>query len=488
MIEPAYAQSSIIMVLDSEFMYFRMLLLDGKKQVFGRHGVIMLRHYVSVAFVLVGASMACAGDWPHWRGPYFNGSTDEQNLPSAWSQTEGIAWSVELAGSSAATPIISKDRVFLSGVDSGRDMLLAMCFDRVSGELLWKHDIAEGTSRDGRSTYGASSPVTNGEIVVFLYGNGELICFDMNGSRQWRRDIQDDYGPFAFLWTFGSSPTLFGGRLYVQVLQRDVPVRGRGLQDQKNESYLLAMDPDTGKTLWRQIRSSEAQAEAREAFSTPIPFSFNGDQQLLIAGGDVLTGHEPGTGKELWRWGTWNPRRIGHWRLVPSPVAGEDLVLVCAPKNAPIYAIRPEGTGVLDDGAIAWDSQNVREVSSDVPTPAFFDGDFFVLSDLRKCLSRVEPRTGKVKWTIQTPGRAKYEASPLAADGKIYLINHSGEVAVVDATNGDVIRVIPMDKPSGQGVVRASISAAHSQLFIRTTRRLYCVGKGRQSSNYKNRE
>jgi len=89
----------------------------------------------------------------------------------------------------------------------------------------------------------------------------------------------------------------------------------------------------------------------------------------------------------------------------------------------------------------------------------------------------VEPQTGKAKWTIQTPGKAKYEASPLAADGKIYLINHSGEAAVVDATNGDVRKVIPMDKVSGQQVVRASISAAYGQLFIRTTHRLYCVSK-----------
>ena len=163
--------------------------------------------------------------------------------------------------------------------------------------------------------------------------------------------------------------------------------------------------------------------------------------------------------------------------MTPSPVAGANVVLVCAPKNAPVYAIRPTGAGVLDDGAIAWDSRDVREVSSDVPTPAFYDGDFFVLSDLRKCLSRVEPQTGKVKWTIQTPGRAKYEASPLAADGKIYLINHTGDVAVIDTTNGDVIRVIPMDPTTGQEAVRASISAAYGQLFIRTTRRLFCVGK-----------
>ena len=430
-----------------------------------------------LGFVLAGLSIAQAGNWPHWRGPYFNGSTDEKNLPSDWSRTEGITWSVDLAGCSGATPIIWADRVFLSGVDSARDTLLAMCFDRTDGKLLWQHDVAKGIRRDRRSTYAAGSAVTDGKIAVFFYGNGELVCFELNGRRKWARNIQDDYGPFAFLWTFGSSPTMVGARVYVQVLQRDVPVQGRGLKDQKNESYLLAVDPDTGKTLWRQIRPSEARAESREAFSTPIPFSFNGDQQLLISGADVLTGHDLETGKELWRWGTWNPRRITHWRLVPSPVAGEDIVLACAPKNDPIYAIRPRGTGVLDDSAIVWVSRDVREVSSDVPTPAFFDGDFFVLSDLRKCLSRVEPRTGKVKWTIQTPGHAKYEASPLAADGKVYLINHAGEVAVIGAANGDVLKVIPMDTPSGGEVVRSSISAAYGQLFIRTTRQLYCVGK-----------
>jgi outer membrane protein assembly factor BamB len=436
----------------------------------------MRKNYTILAFVLT-LSVAQATDWPQWRGPYFNGSTDEKDLPSNWSQTENIAWSVDLPGSSAATPIIQANRVFLSGVDSDRQVLLAMCFDRKSGKLLWKHDIAKGISHDRRSTFAASSPVTNGKIVVFFYANGDLVCFDVDGDRKWARNLHEDYGPFAFLWTFASSPTLFNGKLYVQILQRDVPVRGRGLRDRTNESYLLAMNPKTGETLFRQIRPSKARQESREAYSTPIPFTFKGNQQLLVAGGDALTGHDLETGKELWRWGTWNPRRITHWRLVPSPVAGEDIILACAPKNDPIYAIRPNGTGTLDESAIAWISRDEEKVSSDVPTPAYYDGDFFVLSDLRKHLARVEPRTGKVKWGIPTPGRAKYEASPLAADGKIYIINHDGEAAVIDAVNGNVLTVIPMDQPSGSGVVRASISAAHGHLFIRTTRKLYCVGK-----------
>jgi len=442
----------------------------AKETIVSKHCVFLL-----VAFVTI--SVTQAAEWPHWRGPFFNGTTDETNLPSQWSKTEGIAWSVELAGSSAATPIIWQDRIFLSGADAERDMLIATCYERTSGKRLWQHDIAEGISHDKRSTYAAPSPVTDGKIVVFFYSNGHLVCFDLEGRRQWARNIHDDYGAFAFQWTFSSSPTLADGKLFLQVLQRDVPVRGRGLAGQKNESYILAMEPETGKTLWRVIRPSKAQAESREAFTTPIPGTLDGKRQLFVVGGDALTGHDLQTGEELWRWGTWNPRRIGHWRLVPSPVAGAGVVLACGPKGSPIYAIKPNKAGVLGDDAIAWTSEEVaKEVSADVPTPAYYDGDFFVLNDLRKHLSRIEPATGKIKWTVRTPGSAKYEASPVVADGKIYLINHAGEAAVMDAASGDLLHEVDMDEPTNREVVRASISAAHGHLFIRTTRHLWCVG------------
>ena len=419
---------------------------------------------------------AQAGNWPQWRGPHFNGSSDERNLPSRWSTTENIAWKADLPGVAAATPIVWEDRVFLSGTDSTKDTLQAMCFDRANGKLLWQHDVAQGTRKDYRSNFAAPSPITDGKIAIFFYGNGDLVCFDLDGKRLWARNIQKDYGPFAFLWTFSSTPLLSDGKLYLQVLQRDVAVQGRGLEGQENESYLLALEPQTGKTLWRHVRPSRAVEESREAFTTPIPFHSDGKKQLLIAGGDALTGHDAETGKELWRWSTWNPTRIPHWRLVTSPVAGGGVILACAPKRDPIYAIKAGGAGVLDDRALAWVSRDVREVSSDVPTPAFYDGDFFVLSDVRKCLSRVEPATGKAKWTVPTPGRVKYEASPLAADGKIYLINFDGQVTVIGAANGEVLNVIPMDEPVNGEKVRASIVAAHGQLFVRTTRKLYCVG------------
>ncbi len=192
----------------------------------------------------------------------------------------------------------------------------------------------------------------------------------------------------------------------------------------------------------------------------------------------MVSGHNPETGKEIWRWGTWNPTRIGHWRLVPSPVAGGGVVVACAPKKAPVYAVKP-GAGTLDEKALAWSSTE-RGVTSDVPTPAFADGDFFVLSDLAKALSRVAP-DGTIKWSIATPGTAKYEASPLVADGKVYLVSFTGNVVVVNAKDGAILHETGFGTPDDKQV-RSSIVASHGQIFLRTDTSLFCIGKSRTTA------
>ncbi len=415
-----------------------------------------------------------AADWAQWRGPNFNGSSPEKNLPAQWTK-ESAAWAVDLPGPSASTPVVLGNRVFLSTVDAKEKTTHAICLDRATGKQLWSRKTGDGINRDDRSNYASPSPVADKDRVFFFYGNGGLFAFDLAGQPLWERSITKDYGDFAFQWTFSSSPLLHEGKLYMQILQRNVPVHGKGRQN--GESFLLALDPANGKTLWRQVRASEAVAESLEAFSTPVPFEHNGRREILISGGDCLTGHDPETGAELWRWGTWNPNKIGHWRLVPSPVAGGGVVLACAPKGDPIYAIKLGLTGTHQASAIAWKTDQKREVSSDVPTPLFYEGDFFVLSDVRKNLSRVDPATGNVKWTLELPGRKKYEASPLGADGKVYLMNFGGDVVVVDAAKGEVLSNIPMGDASDD-MTRSSLVAAHGQLFIRTNAKLYCVGKG----------
>lgn len=421
------------------------------------------------------AISAFAENWPQWRGPTFNGATTEKGLPAKFSKTDNVAWTIDLPGPSAASPVVWKDKVFVSSGDKAAQNLVAICADRKTGKILWNNVVAQGYRRDDKSNFASPSPATDGDRVIFFYATGDLVAFDFEGRKLWSRNIQKDYGEFAFLWTFATSPVLYDGRLFMQVLQRDVAVSGRGKKDGFNDSYLLALDPKNGKELWRQIRPSEAVSESREGFTTPVPYEYKGRKEILVVGGDCLTGHDPKTGQELWRWGTWNPGKIGHWRLVPSPAAGNGVILACAPKSEPIFAIKAGGKGVLQDSDIAWTSEK-RTLTSDVPTPAFYDGDFFVLSDLRKNVSRVEATTGKVKWACPLPGRAKFEASPTIGDGKIYAINFAGEVVVVDATKGEVLMSTPMGE-SGDDLTRSSIALSQGHAFIRTNTKLFCVGK-----------
>lgn len=423
----------------------------------------------TAAFCLTSAQ---SSDWTQWRGPNFDGSSTEDNLPDSWSKTENVKWVTPLPGAGAATPAVVGDRVLVSSIHDQTKDLLALCLDRHSGKILWQHRTGSGFGGDNRSNKASPSPVTDGTRAIFYYGSGDLAAFQMDGTRLWARNIQEDQGKYAFQWTYSTSPLLHKGKLYIQVLQRDVQPRGGG--GSNLPSYILALDPTTGETLWEHRRPSEARAESLEAFTTPIPFEFQGREEILVVGGDCITGHAPDTGRELWRWGTWNPTRITHWRQVPSAVAGDGIILVCAPKGAPIYAIRAGGEGTLSDQeAIAWVSED-RAVSSDVATPLFYRGRFYVLNGEKKILSCLEPKTGRIIWSENLDADAIFRASPTAADGKIYVQDHRGVVFVLAA--GDEFRQISRI-PMGEGgdMIRSSIVLAHGSIFVRTENRLYCI-------------
>jgi outer membrane protein assembly factor BamB len=430
--------------------------------------------FAFVVPILSMISLTASGeDWPQWRGPHFNGSSSDKNLPSTWTK-ESAAWTAPMPGPSASTPIILGDHVYTSTAEMSTRSLHALCLDRKTGKVLWDRKTGEGISRDEKSNFSSPSPIADADRIIYFYGNGALAAFAPDGKELWSRSITKDFGDFAFQWTFSATPLLYGGKLYVEDLQRNEPVHGKGRTDGPIESFILCVDPATGKDLWRQVRPCDAVAESREAYTTPIPLEHDGRKEILIAGGDCLSGFDPASGKELWRWGTWNPERIGHWRLVPSPVAGGDVVLACAPKGSPIYAIKAGGNGTLPDSSIAWKTSQTRDLTSDVPTPLFYDGDFFVLSDVRKKLSRVNPANGQIKWTVDMPGSRKFESSPTGADGKVYCMNFSGDVTVVDAAKGQVLNTIAMGE-EGDDMTRSEVAVAGSQLFIRTNHKLFCI-------------
>jgi outer membrane protein assembly factor BamB len=295
--------------------------------------------------------------------------------------------------------------------------------------------------------------------------------------------MQKDYGPYAIQWTPASSPVITGGKVIFQVLQRDESFEfnnnKKGKEGGPNESYLLALDLLTGKELWKHIRPSDAIKESRESFNTPMPWTWEGHEELLVAGGDCISGHSLKDGSEIWRSGTWNPTKIPHWRLVAGPVAGDGVILACAPKRAPVYAVKAGEKGPVKESQLAWISgtdSKTKDVSSDVSTPLFYKGRFYVLNSDRKSLSCVEPKTGKLLWEHRVEGGAKIEASPTAGDGKIYFQDMRAKVTILAAGDEPKLVFSGSMAEGEEKDVRSCIALADGCLFIRTTRMLYCVG------------
>lgn len=443
---------------------------------------------LGVLLAMIAAPAALAQDWLQWRGPHWNGSTSVTELPKELS-AESVRWRAKLPGTGASTPIICAKRVFVTAADAEKEKLVVLCFDRESGKELWSRDIGptyqpagrgSATAIDDRSSYATPSTACDGERLIAFFGNGDLAALSLEGEELWKRNLQVDYGDFAFQWTFSATPTLHEGKLYLAILQRDRPAARRAKPPEKPiESFVLAIDPADGKTLWKHVRPSPAQMESLESYATIVPRKRkDGADELIVLGGDVITAHAPQDGKELWRWGTWNEgHREAWWRIVPTPVIGDEVVLVAAPKRAPVYAIALDGEGEMDESALRWKSEGrPNPVSSDVPTPLFYKDRFFVLSDVAPALSCVEPKTGKVEWTVALDREYLWRASPTGADDRLWLINHHGDLYVFDPADGKELGRLSLGEEEDDGIC-ATVAAAHGCLFVRTNSELICIGK-----------
>jgi len=422
--------------------------------------------------VALAIPFSCSAEnWPQWRGPLFNGSTTEQGLPIQWSKTNQVAWVAPLPGYSAATPVIWDETVFVSSPDAQKNLLL-MCLDRRSGHVLWQQTVASGDREKGRNNFASPSPVTDGKRVFILFATGDLAAFDFSGKKLWARDLAKEYHPFRIQWIYGSSPMLYKGRLYVQVLQRNGRSVGYGApqgESDQHESFLLCVDPATGKDIWRQIRATDAIRESQEAYTTPIPFEGKEGTEVVVVGGDYVTAHRADTGAELWRCGGLNVRHESSWRIVPTPVVADGLVIACAPKRDPVLAIKDGGKGLVTEASIAW---KLEEYSTDCVTPLFYQQKLFVLDGDHQMMTCLEPRTGRTKWCEPLGVREIFRASPTGADGKIYCISENGTVVVLSA--GNEFKILSSFQ-MGESPVRASMAVAQGELFIRTAQNLYCV-------------
>jgi outer membrane protein assembly factor BamB len=405
------------------------------------------------------ASPAVADNWPQWRGPQLNGVSREANLPLRWTQQENVAWKLPLPGRSGSTPIVWGERVFLN-VAEGDDISL-WTVDRATGKVLWKQRLGGGNQTVRKHNMSSPSPVTDGKTVWVLTGTGVLKAFDFAGKELWARDIQKEYGAFGLNHGYGSSPLLFQGSLFIPVLH------GMKTDD---PSYLLRIDGATGKTLWKVERPTTAQSESPDAYTTPALVQRGSQAEIVITGGDVVTGHDPATGKELWRANGLNPTNDPWYRIVASPVVNGDLVY--APTRVrPMLALRTGGRGDVTQSHRVWSFDN----GPDVPTPVT-DGTLLYVVNDKGIVWALDAKTGKEVYGPQRLKVGTYSSSPVLADGKIYVTNEDGVTSVYRA--GPKFELLA-ENDLGDYTL-SSLAVSEGQIFARTASGLYAIGQRRK--------
>ncbi len=441
-----------------------------------------LRLQLGALLCLAGIT-AFAADWPQWRGPNFNGSApDAAGLPVSWSETENVKWKVELPSWSAATPIIWGDTVLVTSAQQGfsqlqqyqegggpaaakvddgakHDKILLLAIDRNTGAVRWTKVIGDGNRVYRKQNLASPSPITDGKHIWTMTGGGSMRAFDFSGKQLWAREIEADYGEFGLNHGYASTPLLHKGKLYVQVLH------GMKTDD---PSYVFAVDPNTGKTLWKVDRPTDATHESPDDYSTPLIVKADGKEQLVVSGGDYVTGHDLATGKEIWRMGGFNPGSERFYRTIASSIIIGDVVYTTSTRGKPFIAFKAGGEGDITKKATIWSN----DLGSDVPTPTT-DGKLIYVVNDRGIVSALDAKTGKPVWGPERAEPGTYSSSPLLADGKIYATNEEGVTTVLKA--GPVFEILSVNKLNGHTL--ASPVAVGSQIFLRTAEKLYCFEK-----------
>jgi outer membrane protein assembly factor BamB len=451
----------------------------------------MSRHSVRLALTVVALlPVACAqaqDNWPQWRGLSGNRVSRATNLPTTWKLTENVVWKTPLPSWSAGTPVIWGDRIFVTspttteagqppaaqergrrggggyggGRSPGGPKLLLICISRKDGKQLWARELDEGNQIYNKQNSSSPSPVTDGKHVWAVTGTGAVTAFDMQGNQIWQHHLQREYGRFGLNWGYASSPLLYQGKLIIQVLH------GSHTTD---PSYIVAFDALTGKSLWRQERHTDAIAESPDAYTTPALLESGGTAQIIISGGDYVTGHDPKTGKEIWRAGGLNPQKRPNCRIIASPFVAAGLIYASS-RKAPVLALRPGGAGDITNTHLAWKWEGLGV--PDVPTPVC-DGKYFYMVEDSGRVTCLDAKTGKLIWGPERTAQGTVSASPLLAGGKLYITNESGVTTVLAA--GPEFKVLATNELDDSYTL-SSLAVAGSQLFLRTGTYLYCIGK-----------
>ncbi|MEW6125972.1 MAG: PQQ-binding-like beta-propeller repeat protein [Acidobacteriota bacterium] len=445
----------------------------------------MKKHISSILLILFFATLANAQNWPAFRGNNASGVAEGKPTPVKWDAKTGenILWKTPIPGLAHASPIVWGNRLFVTtaissdpnpyfrhglygDVDSDKDLSKhtwkVYCLDKTTGKILWERVAHEGVPKSKRhikSTHASSTPVTDGKYVVAFFGSEGLYCYDFKGKLMWKKDLGVlsagwFYDP-DYEWGTASSPIIYKGMV---ILQCDV---------QKN-SFIAAYDIKTGKEIWKTMR------DEIPSWGTPTIYEGKTRTELITNATHAARGYDPLTGKELWAM-KGNPEVTA-----TTPVIGHDLIFIVNHyrPNQPIYAIRPGATGDISldlkkgetaNQYIAW---SVQRGGAYMPTPVIY-GDYLYICQNQAILRCLDAKTGKVVYQQRIGEGGAYSASPVAADGKVYLSSEDGVVFVIKA--GEQYEVLAKNE-IGE-VLMATPAISDGMIFVRGLKTLFCIAE-----------
>ena len=408
------------------------------------------------------AGLAQAENWQGWRGPNGDGTSPEKGIPVKWSGTENIAWKVTIPGNGHSSPVVWRNRVFLTSCLPQKEQRILLCLDRNTGKTLWKDVVLNSPLETIQplNSRASGTPATDGQhvFVAFMMADdrkipapnvgtprmitpGSLIsaAYDMEGKQKWKINA----GNFVSAHGFNTCPVLFEDLVILN-------------GDHDGDAYLVALDRKTGKERWRTQRENNTRS-----YVTPIIREIDERTQMILSGSLCVASYNPRNGKRHWIIN--GPTE----QFVASVVYNGEYVFVTSgyPERH-IVAIRPDGSGNVTDTHIAW---RTNRGAAYVPSPIIVGSYLLVVADsgIASCF---DAKTGKRHWMERLPGG--HSPSPVSADGLVYFVSDQGVTSIIRPS--DTFAVIAKNELGEP--VSASPALSQGQIFLRTHQHLYCIG------------
>lgn len=383
------------------------------------------------------------GDWPQFRGPNGMAVAEGGPYPTRWSmgpdgQRENIRWVSDLPGRGLSSPVVAQGRVFVTACDGpNQSKLITLCFDAQTGAKLWQRSLQAtgGTNCHPKTSMAAPTPVTDGKRVFALFATADLAAYDREGNLLWYRSLTGDYPTITNQVGMASSPILAKGRVIVPM-------------DNSGESFLAALDTETGRNVWRIDRPRDIN------WVTPV---VRGDE-IIFQNPEELVAYDVQTGERRWSFAE------GRRSEIPSPILGPDGEILSP--GSELVALKPGHTG--ETPKVVWRSSRLRGAAH--PTPLSYQGKIFALNG-NFVLQCGDAATGKLLWDLRLKG--PISASPVAANGRVYVVNERGQTFVIrfDDKEG----AIESTNNVGEEIL-ATPALTDGAIFLRSDKKLICVG------------